>query len=100
MECICTVSYSILINGKLARQFQAQKGHRQGDLMSSFLFLLGKENLSRSLDSLQDHPNFSFHPSYRKVGLTHIMFTDDKLLFCKGELKVIETLMKAFHIFS
>lgn len=43
MECVHTVSYSIIINGEPTKPFNAAKGLRQGDIMSPFLFAIGIE---------------------------------------------------------
>lgn len=96
MECINIISYSILINGKPIVPFQARKRLSQGDPMSSFLFVLGMEYLSRSLNKLYEHLDFEFHLKCKRVGLTYIMFADDALLFYKGELKSIQALMEIF----
>lgn len=45
MECITTVSYSILINGEPSQVIQPSGGIRQGDLLSPYLFLLCMEGL-------------------------------------------------------
>lgn len=36
--CISTVRYSVKMNGSLQGYFKGEKGHRQGDPMSSYLF--------------------------------------------------------------
>lgn len=45
MECLSSISYSIMLNGYLTVLIQAKKGLRQGDPMSPFLFALGREYL-------------------------------------------------------
>lgn len=45
-----TTSYSILVKGELVGTFHGQKGLRQGDPMSSLLFVLFMDVLSRMLD--------------------------------------------------
>lgn len=52
MECVTTVSYSLLLNGGLTTKFQARKGLRQGDPMSLYLFVLVMEYLNRNLKTL------------------------------------------------
>uniref|UniRef100_A0A803Q2T5 Reverse transcriptase domain-containing protein n=1 Tax=Cannabis sativa TaxID=3483 RepID=A0A803Q2T5_CANSA len=54
MCCVTTVSYSILLNGKPLKRFKPERGIRQGDPMSPYLFLLCNEVLSRLLSLEQD----------------------------------------------
>lgn len=42
------------------------------------------EYLSRGLNGLIDEIEFKFHP---KLGITHLSFADDLLLFAKGDSK-------------
>lgn len=44
-ECITTVTYGVLINGASTGFIQPHKGLRQGDPMSSFLFLICAERI-------------------------------------------------------
>lgn len=43
-----------MVNGQPTKPFDAKKGLRQGDPLSSFLFALGIEYLSRCLGSLEE----------------------------------------------
>ncbi|KAA3486764.1 reverse transcriptase [Gossypium australe] len=51
MECVSIVSYSVVFNGHIGENFHPTRGLRQGDPLSSFLFLIRGEGLS-SLMSL------------------------------------------------
>ncbi|XP_055814707.1 uncharacterized protein LOC129884435 [Solanum dulcamara] len=47
--CISTVNFSILINGSPTGYFNSQRGQRQGDPLSLFLFLLVMEGLNNMI---------------------------------------------------
>nr|XP_009589389.1 uncharacterized protein LOC104086761 [Nicotiana tomentosiformis] len=100
MECVTTVSYSILINGRLTNRFQARKGLRQGDPMSPYLFVLVMEYLSRTLKTLKDIPDFNFHPRCAKLNLTHICFADDLIMCCRADKISIQLMLDKFNHFS
>lgn len=85
MACACTVSYSILINGKLVEPFKVRKGLRQGDSLSPYLFVISMEYLTRLLKNLKNDPDFNFHPRCDKLNIIQPGFADDLLLFCRGD---------------
>ncbi|XP_074266048.1 uncharacterized protein LOC141588507 [Silene latifolia] len=47
-----------------------------------------------------DSPDFHIHPLCKAMKLTHLMFTDDLLLFSKGDAQSMMTLLKSFSTFS
>ena len=97
MECVTTVSYSILLNGKPTTPFPSKKGVRQGDPMSPFLFAIGMEYLSRCLLELTLNPNFNYHPRCEKLAITHMMFASDLLLFSRADTRSVILLYQAFQ---
>ncbi|KAL6564496.1 hypothetical protein OROMI_015946 [Orobanche minor] len=58
------------------------------------------ENLSRLLKGLKDDSQFRFHPKCGLLGIMHLVFADDLLFFCKGDLKSVKSLLLKFEQFS
>lgn len=81
--CISTPMYSVKINGAIHGYFQGNKGLRQGDPMSPYLFTIGMNVLSALLN--QTPSDFSYHWKCKSLKLSHLFFADDVLLFSKGD---------------
>ena len=84
MTCITTISYSILINGEPKGMIVPTQGIRQGDPLSHFLFLLCTEGLNGLISQATNHGDIKGYALCRNSPrLTHILFSDDSLLFCR-----------------
>ncbi|KAK9749023.1 hypothetical protein RND81_02G097200 [Saponaria officinalis] len=99
-QCITTPSYSIALNGEVFGFFRGKRGLRQGDPLSPLLFTVCLEYLSRILMTLQKHEKFRFHLMCKALGLSHLCFADDLLLFCKGGANSVLLMIRAFETFS
>ena len=74
-------SYSILINGKRNGFFNSTRGLKQGDPLSPALFILGAEVLPRSLNILNNNPDFhGFFMEKRGPSVNHL--SSQMILFC------------------
>ncbi|XP_039031706.1 uncharacterized protein LOC120166515 [Hibiscus syriacus] len=103
LACITNPSYSIVFNGTLAGYFKGARGVRQGDPLSPYIFVLAMNILSSLLNVAAKKGVFSYHPKCKKVGLTHLCFADDLLIFCKGSLDSIigvQTVLDYFYSMS
>ncbi|KAM3301327.1 hypothetical protein P3S67_015829 [Capsicum chacoense] len=94
MKCVTSVSYSMVINGSLAKPFQRRRGIRLGDPMSPYLFVIAMEYLHRELQLVQQHKDFKHHPRCKRLGVVHISYANDLLMFCKEELKSVRLLQE------
>ncbi|KAL2248481.1 UNVERIFIED_CONTAM: Retrovirus-related Pol polyprotein from type-2 retrotransposable element R2DM [Sesamum indicum] len=99
MECVCTSSFSVSLNGSLHGFFLGKKGLRQGDPMSPALFLLSMEYLSRMIKRKTSNSDFNYHPKCEKLKITHLLFADDLMLFSRGDLPSIHILMECLKVF-
>ncbi|XP_022008470.1 uncharacterized protein LOC110907832 [Helianthus annuus] len=101
MSCLSSVSYSVALNGNLYGFFKGEKGLRQGDPMSPYLFTIVMEVLNLMLQrKIRNCDSFKYHWRCEKVGLTHLCFADDLFIFCGPDLGTIDTIKGAVNEFS
>ncbi|XP_057982366.1 uncharacterized protein LOC131167587 [Malania oleifera] len=99
-QCITTTSYSLSINGGYYGFFKGRKGLRQGDPLSPLLFVIGMEYLSRLLVGLEQDRLFRFHPRCEHLKISHLAFSDDLVMFSRGDSNSVQALMKCLDAFS
>ena len=88
MLCVKTVSYSILVNGESKGMIYPTRGIRQGDSLSTFLFLLCMEGLNGLINKTAKKGDIKGYALCRNSPrLTHLFFADDSLLFCRATIQ-------------
>ncbi|CAK8543473.1 unnamed protein product [Lathyrus sativus] len=97
---ITTVSYIFNIMGEYTDILQAKRGIRQGDPLSPMFFVLIMEYMNRLLVKMQRDPNFNYHAKCEKLKITNLTFTDDVLLFCRGDDISMQMILNSFRDFS
>ena len=95
MECVSTISYSILMNGKPKGLINPTRGIWQGDPLSPFLFLLWTEELYGLITKATRAKEINgFSLCKRCPKLTHLFFADDNLLFYKANSQECGNILK------
>ena len=88
MNCVSSVSYSMLINGEACGNISPLRGIRQGDPLSPCLFLLYAEGYSALIHEAARNQQINGISICRGFPLiTHLFFADDNLLFCKAKVQ-------------
>ena len=101
MECISTISYSVLVNGEPNGDIKPSRGIRQGDPLSPYLFLLCSEGLNRLIQAAAREDGIrGFSLCRNGPQISHLFFADDTLLFCRavmGDLVKIQEILTLYE---
>lgn len=90
MECVTSMEYSVLLNGEMLPSFRPERGLRQGDPLSPYLFILVTEAFSYLIQQAQLRGKLSGVSIAKEAPvITHLFFADDNLLF--GKVNTIES---------
>ncbi|CAL5344867.1 unnamed protein product [Camellia sinensis] len=103
-ECVSTARLSVLVNGSPTEEFSPQKGLRQGDPLSPFLFIIVAECLNVLLSKALDLNLIKgVRVGVNDVLVSHLQFADDSILFCEadeGEIVNVKRILRCFELVS
>ncbi|KAH0751395.1 hypothetical protein KY285_004543 [Solanum tuberosum] len=91
--CIKTVRFSILINGEPAGFFPSERGLRQGDPLSTFLFILAMEGLNSMIRVASQKKWLKGFKVGNQAGedlqICQLLYADDTVIFCDAKAEQV-----------
>lgn len=99
--CVCSASFSILINGCPTGPFSGTSGLRQGDPFSPFLFIIVSKVLSRMIRKAEMGYISGFSVGAGDVTISHLQFVDDTMIFCDADVHQVgylRCILRCFEI--
>lgn len=100
MDCITTVSFSIIINRTPTGMIIPQRGLRQGCPLSPYLFLICAEAFSNMLIQAERNKQIRGLKFGHHISISHLLFADDSLIFSRASLKDCQHLKDIFDNYS
>ncbi|RVW82961.1 Transposon TX1 uncharacterized 149 kDa protein [Vitis vinifera] len=99
--CLSSVSYAVLVNGNAKGWVKASKGLRQGDPLSSSLFTLVVDVLSRMLLRAEERNLLeSFRVGRNRTRVSHFQFADDTIFFSNTREEELQTSKSLLLVFG
>lgn len=101
MVGITSVFYSVLMNGVASSYILPSRGLRQGDPLSPYLFLLCSEGFTALIQkAAQANCLHGVRISRGAPMITHLLFADDRLLFCNASIEECQIIKEILYIYE
>ncbi|GJY14148.1 RNA-directed DNA polymerase, eukaryota [Tanacetum coccineum] len=99
-SCLRSSRGSIIINGSPTEEFYFQKGLKQGDPLSPFLFILVMESLHLSFQRVVDAGMFKGVQLNPSLNLSHMFYADDAVFvgqWCDDNINILTHVLDCFY---
>ena len=101
MACVSTMSFSVLLNGNSHGFIRPERGIRQGDPLSPFLFILCDEALVSFLNRAEEDGRLhGIKLATSCPAIHHLLFADDSILLCKTNRAEAEEIMACLRLYG
>ncbi|XP_057809051.1 uncharacterized protein LOC131023524 [Salvia miltiorrhiza] len=102
--CISSASANVLVNGSPSGEFSLERGLRQGDPLSPFLFLIAAEGLHSLISRAVDR--FLVQPAVigrENLKISHLQYADDTIFLLgddEDNAGAVKNILKIFQLLS
>jgi hypothetical protein len=91
--CVTNVRYHVLVNDERVGPIHPERGLRQGDPVSPYLFILCAEGMSALIKQAEQNNSLHGIKICRKApSISHLLFADDSFLFFRANMDETNTL--------
>ncbi|XP_020592733.1 uncharacterized protein LOC110033172 [Phalaenopsis equestris] len=85
--------YSVMVNGKAHGFFSANGGIKQGDPLSTKIFIIAFDYFSRLINKLQYEHSYIQYSHKSKIMASHLAYANDAILFLNASKRAIKATM-------
>jgi hypothetical protein len=101
MVCISSVSYKFKVNGECTEVVYPERGLRQGDPLSPYLFLMCAEGFSSLLNKADTVGSLKgIHIANSAPSLNHLLSADDSLVLMKANNESATVLQQVLELYE
>ncbi|GJT57124.1 RNA-directed DNA polymerase, eukaryota [Tanacetum coccineum] len=98
-NCLLSSKGSVIVNGSPTNKFQFQKGLKQGDPLSPFLFILIMETLHISMQRVVDAGMFKGIKLGNSLQMCHLFYADDAIFMGHWSDSNLDTILLVLDCF-
>ncbi|XP_071703854.1 uncharacterized mitochondrial protein AtMg01250-like [Rutidosis leptorrhynchoides] len=99
--CFRSAYISVLVNGSPTKEFNIQRGVRQGDPLSPYLFIIASEGLNVLANiAARDRLIRGVEIGVNKVCASHLQFADDTIFFGEWSKSNVKNVHKTLGCFE
>ena len=101
MKCVSSVSYKIKVNDSYTHRIISQRGLRQGDPRSPYLFILCAEGLLALLQKAEQEGKLEgIKICQRAPRVNHLFFADDSLILMRAKASDAQELGRILEVYE
>ncbi|XP_047335567.1 uncharacterized protein LOC124939100 [Impatiens glandulifera] len=98
-KCVSTSRFVVSVNEIHGGHFKGENGVRQGDPLSSSLFVVIVAIFESVFTTFRKNQPYIFHPFCEEKEITHLYFTDDLFILAHADIYFIKTVTAALTFY-